>query len=314
MSGFDAQQITQHGAVTRILVLSTKGSVPRAAGTSMLVSDTETFGTIGGGALEYQAIETAKNLQATVKIQKIPLGPELGQCCGGAVELLFERFETTPDLKPDTGYARPIRANAPREVPLAIARAVTAARHGKPVEMLQSEGWLFEPARPTRRPLWLYGAGHVGRAVVESFQPLPFDITWIDTDAARYPSQILHGVTQLVATNPASLVPYAPDTAFHVVMTFSHALDLDITAAILSRRHAWAGLIGSDTKAARFRKRLAALNLPIERLTCPIGDPSLGKEPAAIAIGLASDLLRRHNEALTFTGSGAARAAVLTPS
>ncbi|WP_316015685.1 xanthine dehydrogenase accessory protein XdhC, partial [Roseobacter sp. HKCCA0434] len=187
---------------------------------------------------------------ARAATRSVPLGPSLGQCCGGHVDLEFERFETPPAIAP----------------------------------------------APT--PLWLYGAGHVGRAVVAAFAPLSFAITWVDDAPDRFPAKIPDHATPLMAADPAAAVPRAPDDAVHVVMSYSHAIDLAICHAVLSRRFAHLGLIGSDTKAARFRSRLAALGhdgATIARLTCPIGDRSLGKEPGAIAIGLASRLLQLRN-------------------
>ena len=282
----------------RILVLSTQGSAPREGGTSMLVTPDGETGTIGGGALEWQAIETARNLATATTIRTIPLGPGLGQCCGGSVTLLFERFDKGSLPTGNLGYARPIAPDAAPDMPLAIADAIADTRRGQPSGAIQQRGWLWEPFAPRHVPFWLYGAGHVGRAVVRCLDGLPFDITWVDTAENRFPKEISANATPLIASNPADATRHAPQDAHHCVMTFSHALDLEICHAVLSRPHAWLGLIGSKTKAARFRKRLKALGHDPARLTCPIGDPTLGKEPAAIAISLASDLLRRQNEAL----------------
>jgi len=303
MSGFDHialnTAIAEHGSATRILILSTKGSAPRAAGCAMLVTPHAQSGTIGGGALEWQATKSARALPTPFKIQTIPLGPDLGQCCGGSVTLLFERF--TQEIQPgENGYARPISAGAKTQTPFEIQAALQNARRGAPPQMLQAEHWLYEPLSRQSTPIWLYGAGHVGRAVVQTLNALPFDITWIDTEPNRFPAEIPQDVTQLVAQNPADVTAYAPQSALHIVMTFSHALDLDICAAVLARPHGCLGLIGSATKAARFRKRLATLGHDPAMLTCPIGDPSLGKEPGSIAIGLASELLRLQNKSLTF--------------
>lgn len=247
--------LAEHGKLALVTILSTKGSAPRNAGTQMLVSPNTQVGTIGGGALEWDALLTARKLTKRYT-QTIPLGPDLGQCCGGSVELLFE-----------------------------------------PLDQCSLETRVLEPSSK-KSPLWLYGAGHVGRAVVQALTNLPFEITWVDTKRARYPKDVPENISILPAADPAHVVGYAPDDAFHVVMTYSHAYDLEICASVLKRDHGWLGLIGSATKAARFHKRLAALGCDPDLLTCPIGEPGLGKEPAAIAIGLASDLLRRHNKAL----------------
>lgn len=148
----------------------------------------------------------------------------------------------------------------------------------------------------------------MGRAVVRVFEGLPFEITWIDDAQARFPDDIPPHATPLLATNPADAVAHAPADAIHIVLTYSHALDLEICHRVLLQHHGHLGLIGSATKAARFRTRLAALGhtpATIARLDCPIGDRTLGKEPAAIAIGLATELLQLRNNVAQLTESRA---------
>ena len=149
---------------------------------------------------------------------------------------------------------------------------------------------------PPARPLWIYGAGHVGRALVQVMAPLPdFAITWVDTHADRFPQT---EVTTLVAADPAQAVKHAPTDADHLILTYSHEIDLALCHAVLTHCFHSAGLIGSATKWARFRTRLAALghsHAQISRIACPIGDPSLGKHPAAIALGVATAMISRDN-------------------
>ena len=232
----------------RITVTRTAGSVPREPGTQMVVWADRTEGTIGGGALEWQAMAHARAMLAEGRAADaltLPLGPALGQCCGGSVSLEFARAEALE--------------------------------------------------QPPGAPLWIWGAGHVGRALVGVMAPLPdWDITWVDTAPNRFPPDA--SVTTLVAADPARAVPHAPDAAHHLILTYSHEIDLSLCHAILSRPFASAGLIGSATKWARFRNRLASLGHPpahIARIACPIGDPSLGKHPQAIAIGVAMAMLTR---------------------
>ncbi len=146
----------------------------------------------------------------------------------------------------------------------------------------------------TRAPLWIYGAGHVGRALVDILAPLPtWAITWVDTGADRFP-EVPEGVTQLVAAEPARVVPHAPKDGHHLILTYSHVVDLALCDAVLRRGFASAGVIGSATKWARFRTRLGALGHSAEaiaRIACPIGDPALGKHPQALAIGVAHAML-----------------------
>ena len=156
------------------------------------------------------------------------------------------------------------------------------------------QGWMVEPVTAPEREVWIWGAGHVGRALVAVLAPLPgLRLTWIDTDAGRFPD-LPAGVVQRIAARPADLVEEAPEAAEHLVLTFSHSLDLELCHRLLGHGFRTLGLIGSATKWARFRSRLAALGHPearIARIRCPIGDPGLGKHPQAIAIGVAADLL-----------------------
>jgi xanthine dehydrogenase accessory factor len=180
---------------------------------------------------------------------------------------------------------------------LAVSRLLAAARGQglKPATCLV-QGWLVEPVAAADRQVWVWGAGHVGRALVAVLAPLPgVAITWIDTGPDRFPSDPLPGVTAIPAADPALLADHAPRDAEHLVLTYSHALDLALCHRLLARGFRSCGLIGSATKWARFRSRLAALGhapASIARIRCPIGEPALGKHPQAIAIGVAADLLR----------------------
>jgi xanthine dehydrogenase accessory factor len=136
----------------------------------------------------------------------------------------------------------------------------------------------------------------VGRAIVNVLAPWPgVAITWVDLGPDRFPAKVPTGVTMLPAAEPPALVRYAPGDADHLVLTRSHELDLQLCHALLRHGFASLGLIGSATKLARFRSRLAALGhtaAQISRIACPIGDPSLGKHPQAIAVGVAAALIR----------------------
>ena len=287
--------IAQHGPVARVVIASVEGSAPREVGASMLVwADGQTLGqsgTIGGGALEWQAVTWARTMPRT-RLDRVPLGPALGQCCGGAVTLLTETYSST-DTLPDDLIARAVDG---RVMPLAVKRLLDRARaQGQMPAPTLLQGWFIEPvARPTRH-LWIWGAGHVGRALVQVIAPLPdLAITWIDVAPDRFPDTIPGNVAVLPAADPAALVPHTPQSADHLILTYSHALDLDLCHHLLTHGFGSAGLIGSATKWARFRSRLAALGhapQTIARITCPIGDTRLGKHPQAIAIGVAQTYL-----------------------
>ena len=241
-----------------IEITGTRGSTPRDTGTSMKVTADDTRGTIGGGALEYSAIATARNLLAagqTAHSETIPLGPSLGQCCGGAVTL---RYTDTPHVM-------------------------------QPLDQFTVHRILPDPAHP--KHLWLWGAGHVGRAIVTAAHPQAFKITWIDTAADRFPHRIPQHATPIPAADMPLLAARAPAYAHHLVFTYSHEIDLALCAALLRRGGASIGLIGSDTKWARFSRRLRAMGLDPAAITCPIGDKTLGKAPDQIANGVIRALL-----------------------
>jgi len=288
--------ITAHGPIARVVIAAVAGSSPREVGTAMLVWPQGQSGTIGGGALEFQAVARAREMLVTGTAQRLtraPLGPSLGQCCGGVVTLLTEVFDAA-NLPGDEIFARAVEGTA---MPLAVSRLLAQARsQGRAPEACLVQGWMVEPiAKPTRH-LWVWGAGHVGRALVHTLAALPdLAITWVDVAADRFPDGIPEGVTMLPAADPARLLPHAPQDAEHLILTYSHQLDLALCHAALTHGFAQCGLIGSKTKWARFRTRLAALGhstQSIARITCPIGDPSFGKHPHAIAIGVAAQILR----------------------
>ncbi len=278
----------------RIVIAEHAGSTPRGAGTVMWVHDDGQTGTIGGGALEYRAVAAARRMLGKPQAREllnIPLGPSLGQCCGGAVKILLETVE---GALPDDGfYARPVTSGPAPDMPLAVRKTLREMRSGAlPPEIRLVDGWLIEPMQAGKTPLWIYGAGHVGRALVAVLAGLPFAVTWIDTARERFPETVPDHADMLVAGDPARAVKHAPDDAVHIVLTYSHALDLDICRAVLSRRFGHLGLIGSDTKRARFIRRLRESGVDPARMECPIGERSLGKEPMAIAVGVVAALLQ----------------------
>ncbi len=297
--------VAEYGRVARVVVASVEGSAPREPGAAMLVWPDGQSGTIGGGALEFEAVAHARSTLADGRDSLVsrPLGPALGQCCGGAVVLATEIYDEARLANvPANTYLRRVTGQA--EPPLALRRAAAGNRSsGDPAQTLCQSGWLIEPIAPHPRPLWVYGAGHVGRAIIEVMAPLPgIAITWVDTGTDRFPDEIPDGVTRLLAANPASVVRHAPSDAEHLVLTYSHALDLEVCHQLLGHGFRATGLIGSATKWARFRSRLRSLghsDAQISRIRCPIGDPVLGKHPQAVAVGFAAEWLSRSSAAET---------------
>lgn len=324
-----AQELSAGGAVVRVTVIRAEGSTPRETGAAMLVTGTGLLDTIGGGALEFEAIAHARGLLSgntdaplwRREWRDFALGPSLGQCCGGAVRLMFERFadgerpvlEGLARAGDPRGaiVARPVQAEAPLQavasgtdaLPRRIARAIDGRLAQGPLQgALLIPGrkgepdWFVEPLAPAATPLVIYGAGHVGRALVRVLEGLPFAVTWVDADAQRFPHPLPGHVAARALAEPAAFALEAPAGAFHIVMTHSHALDLAICHAVLAGgAFGHLGLIGSQTKRARFAKRLAALGIGEERLArlvCPIGLAGIaGKQPSVIAVAIAAQLL-----------------------
>ena len=351
--------VAAHGRVARVVVAEAKGSAPREAGAAMLVWDGGQDGTIGGGALEWEAAARAREMLAggggsrippspvpsprgrgegtagiavptggpgtaagldarspapdtlpggtgqpplaagSARVDRVALGPGLQQCCGGAVVLLSEVWDAERLGALDVGaglVARPLAAGA--AMPLSVARRLAAARgEGRTAGPILIDGWAVEPLSVPVRQVWVWGAGHVGRAIVAVLAPLPgLALTWVDTAPDRFPDVVPAGVETVAAADPARLAAHAPPGAEHLILTYSHALDLALCHALLLRGFARCGLIGSATKRARFRRRLAELGhapAAVARIDCPIGDPAFGKHPQAIAISVAAEILRQ---------------------
>lgn len=302
------QAVASHGPVARVVIAGFKGSSPREVGASMLVWQGGQSGTIGGGALEWQATERARTLLSAGghRLDTDALGPALGQCCGGVVTLLTEVWHAGNLPDADTILARSLDGSA---MPLAVRRLIDRARsQGATPEAQLLQGWMVEPMARPARPLWVWGAGHVGRALIDVLSPLPdLAITWVDTAPDRFPAHVPPQVRALPVADPAQTVALAPAKAEHLILTFSHALDLELCHRLLTHGFASCGLIGSATKWARFRSRLSSLGhgaQAIDHITCPIGDPALGKHPQAIAIGVAARLLSRQSRPLTKENTG----------
>ena len=250
-----------------VSVESTQGSVPREAGAWIGVfADGDAIGTVGGGHLEWEAIDLACRALSGETLEarrRFALGPALGQCCGGVVHLGFELLRA---------------ADGP-----ALRERVQAA----------------DDAR--RMPVALFGGGHVGHAIVRALLPLPVRVHWIDSRDEVFPT----GLPRWVATEHSAPVQAAvTDVAARsrvLIMSFSHAEDLDIVAACLQRQRERAdlpfvGLIGSKSKWASFRQRLEARGFSaaeLAHITCPIGVAGVvGKEPEVIAAAVAAQLMQ----------------------
>ena len=259
-----------------IEVIRTRGSVPREAGTRMLVAADATLGTIGGGHLEWHATAAARQMLRSGDLDPhtahFPLGPALGQCCGGDVTL---------------GY--------------------------RPLDAAAIADW---PIEPPHFHLQLHGAGHVGAAVATLLATLNIDVDWIDERDDAFPTTTTFGspwperIRRTAIDSVETEVARAPAGAFFLVMTHRHDLDLLISEAILARGDfGWFGLIGSKTKRERFIHRFERRGFDaatIARITCPIGLTDIdGKEPAVIAVAVVAQMLQCRAMGSRTSGTGA---------
>jgi xanthine dehydrogenase accessory factor len=297
-----------HAALVRVTVASLRGSAPREPGASMLVHEHGTLGTIGGGRLEWHASQVARRMlcardSAPVQIDDVILGPELGQCCGGRVELWLERLtrRDLPWLQAASQSTRHRSADAieTRFADGVVTRWMRSLPNAAGVTLRRDapgQVTLLETLGTQCPPLWIFGAGHVGQALVRLLSELAlFDIRWIDSRPELLPSGLPDCVTTQACAIPVDLLGAAPADARYVVLTHDHGLDYDLCRSILRRGDAaWLGLIGSASKSARFRARLRRDGIDPTGLTCPIGVPGIAsKLPAAIAIAIAAQLLQR---------------------
>jgi xanthine dehydrogenase accessory factor len=254
------------GSVVRIVVAKVQGSGPRDAGAWMAVFAGGLIGTIGGGRLEFDAVVDARALlagQAVEPERRFALGPSLGQCCGGVVWLRYEL------LRPDD------------------------------IERMRAE---LLQATHGHMPVALFGGGHVGAAIVVVLGALPVRTHWIDSRDEVFPEQLPFNVRCEHSDPVQGAVPALEPGSRVLIMSFSHAEDLDIVAACLKRRREHAdlpfiGLIGSKSKWATFRHRLEARGFGADELaavTSPIGVPGVGgKEPEVIAVAVAAQLMQQ---------------------
>jgi xanthine dehydrogenase accessory factor len=312
-----------------VTVAGIRGSAPREIGAKMIVTSTETIGTIGGGQLEYQstrvAVEMLNDQDSTLR--SFPLGSSMGQCCGGVVEILFEPVaDGMPAWLRDLGalhgqrepavMATRISRSSPAKLIVTANEVfgvegdgvstsmVTRARRllsANPVTLRDVQE-LYEPVVAPDLNLAVFGAGHVGTAVVSALSELDCNIRWVDSRSKMF-RHVPANVRAIDAPDPALEVAAMPADSFYLVMTHSHAMDFDICDRILRRRDArYCGLIGSLSKRRRFEKRYRQQGMQqavIDQLICPIGvDGISGKKPAEIAVAAAAEILKIREKAV----------------
>lgn len=288
-----------------VTVVQAQGSTPREAGARLCVDAEGVHGSIGGGHLEWVAIEQARlmlvDAPGLAQWRRYPLGPSLGQCCGGAVTLLFEPLNRA-DLPWLDEAIRIVRGGgaARRITQLNAGRAHTQVDEQAPVPPAgacthwdaQAQRW-EESLSARALPVVLCGAGHIGKEIVALLGRLPVTVHWLDARDDPWPAQVPDNVVCVQGDDQD--VPDMPADAAWLIMTHDHALDLSIAEAVLRHRpFVFLGMIGSKTKAARFRshlsRRLSAAQA--ERLVCPIGlVNTTSKLPSVIAVSVVAQLL-----------------------
>ena len=313
-----------------VTIAVAEGSSPRETGAKMVVTQLAQFDTIGGGHLELRACEIAREMLASPasplaarRFERFSLGPSLGQCCGGVVHLAFELIEPqAAGLFKALAARWRERSDSWRVVPLDGAQAgalfdekgtvltgvmpvLTGFDRTAPCRVVKDAAghrWLIDPCLAWRRHLVLFGAGHVGAAIVRALADLPCHVTWVDERDDMFPATVPANA-QIEATDvPEAVVDAAAPGTSYLVMTHSHALDQRLSEHILKRGDAlWFGLIGSKTKRMQFEHRLLERGVARERLkgmTCPVGVPGIaGKAPAVIAASVCAQLLQVWEEA-----------------
>jgi xanthine dehydrogenase accessory factor len=297
-----AADIAGFGHLARVSVVAVAGSAPREPGAALVLRPDGGFsGTIGGGALEWRAIDIARTLLAagrpTVRLDDVVLGPDLGQCCGGRVTLLTEVFDRT-DAEELAALARAEAGAAALLVGTIEAtrvRRTIVARDDRPVGLCERTT-VVERIGDDRRTVAIFGAGHVGRALVLALAPLPFRILWIDGRADAFPALVPANAQPIGSPDPAAEVAGLPAGSLVVILTHDHALDFAVLDAALRRDDLpHVGVIGSRTKRARFSSRLLQIghtSEAIHRMVCPIGIPGVeSRLPAVIAASVAAELL-----------------------
>lgn len=322
--------VADHGRAVMVTVVTARGSTPREVGARILVRPDGGFsGTIGGGTLEWQALARA---QAMLRAADLPeyevrawsLGPDLGQCCGGRVDLGFELFVRADLAELDRLAVVEARGDWRCRGRIGadgrLRREVLREDEASPLDAMPGVGLYLARDRVVderfadrRRTVLLYGAGHVGRALVLAFAPLPFRLLWIDPRPDAFPGMTPANAQARISACPAEDLANAPDGAFVLIMTHSHALDLDIAhAALTAGRFPFVGVIGSDSKRARFVKRLREMGHSLDaaqRLVCPIGIAGLSsKLPAVIAASVVADCLGRDQVLRAAADTGTIRA------
>ncbi len=336
------ERLTRVPALVRVVVAQVQGSTPREPGAYMLIDAAEQTGTVGGGRLEWEAVEAAREMlrQGTraARLLDRVLGVDLGQCCGGVVAMWLECYPqaSLPQLRTlnqrsisgPRVLATAAAADGVRQILCSgmvrddiIARLLALPRHQATPTVLRSrtgEITFLERLDEEYPAVWLYGAGHVGQALAGMLEQLPLRLFWQDSRPGMLPACAAGYSRSVPETELVNTVADATPGTYFLVMTHDHGLDYELCRKVLLRDDvAWLGLIGSQSKGARFRSRLRRdgfSHQAIERLVCPIGVAGVkSKWPAAIAVAIAAQLMQLLSQPAA-TAEAAAATAPTIPS
>ncbi len=322
-----------------ITVVSVKGSTPREAGAKMLVSVNRVCNTIGGGHLEYRAIQIARNMLSDDipaasgmpgDLQRFTLGAGLGQCCGGVATLFFEVVSQQSGwlndvrklLLQQVDFVQVIALSNTAEntrvmvtdetvIPISfesvaitnVARSMLKKSENTDIIRVQGVDYVFDPIKYTDFTIYLFGAGHVGEALVRQLAEQPCTVNWVDSRDGQLPEKNPSNVMAINTDLPEAVIDDAPAGSYFLVMTHDHSLDLKLAEQILKRDdYHYFGLIGSVTKRKKFEHRLGDRGINkklLQKMTCPIGIRGINsKRPAAIALAVMAELIQCYEQAL----------------
>ncbi len=308
------------GSCVMVSIVRVRGSSPREIGARMIVRPDMSFrGTIGGGRLEYDALHEAvlimKTKQPAFQTRSYALGPDLGQCCGGYVLLAFEpislnyleiaqRFSTQERMGNFSTTANTCSTSS-------LQRTISATGICDPQtpEIALDHGTLQERFGAPAPHLFLFGAGHIGKALTLAMAPLGFQISWIDERKEVFPKYVPSNTRCIHLNEPQVIIKSLEPENYVLVMTHDHHRDHAIVDAAIRRTDlAYVGMIGSRTKRLRTLKRFKNSGIPEEhckQLVCPVGlDEVKGKKPAEIAISIAAQLLVVKEKQLSIAPGG----------
>ena len=325
--------------VVIVSVASVKGSTPREPGARMLVSENKLNNTIGGGHLEYKAIQLARNMlsrDVSSDLQKFSLGASLGQCCGGVVTVFFEVVSNKSEWVKNADQLMQLQQNFVQVIPVTnstqlprlivsensvqldtavaidgdvqplinIARSMLEKSEVTSIKRVGDNEYVFDPVTGPNFNIYVFGAGHVGEAVVKYLAELPCRVNWVDTRDDQLPEVTPANVIAVTTDIPQSVIDEAPAGSYFLVMTHSHSLDQDLAESIPRRDdYCYFGLIGSMTKRKKFEHRLAQRGInaaQLSRMTCPVGISGIhSKQPAAIALAVTAELVQCYEKTLS---------------